>query len=133
MCHCHGEHQNLLSLLASIHVDTERTELQLQCSQRRKSPWDLQEQHGVRVALLAQIQEVDLGPALMLQPRKTYNISWQTSTAKENLLNHEIRNTLKPPRKSTGRKLVTTESTNVIPAPAERSDSAKVYINNEVT
>lgn len=80
MCHCHGERQNLLSLLASIHVDAERTELQLQCSQRRKSPWDLQEQHGVRVALLAQIQEVDLGPALMRQPRKTYNISWETST-----------------------------------------------------
>jgi hypothetical protein len=35
----------------------------------------------------------------------------------------------KPPRKSIGRKLVTTESTNVIPAPAERSDSWKVYKN----
>jgi hypothetical protein len=35
----------------------------------------------------------------------------------------------KPPRRSVGRKLVTTESTNVIPAPAERSDSWKVYIH----
>jgi len=64
----------------------------------------------------------------MRQPRQTHNISRETSTAKENLLNPKITNILKPEVKSTERRSVTTESTNVIPAPADRSDSWKVYI-----
>ena len=59
MSHCHGERQSLLSSPASVHVDAERTEQKLQCSQRHKSPWDLEEQHDVLVALLTQSQGVD--------------------------------------------------------------------------
>ena len=69
----------------------------------------------------------------MRQPRKTHNISRETSTAKENLLNPKITNILKPEVKSTERRSVTTESTNVIPAPADRSDSWKVYIKKNGT
>lgn len=59
MFHCRGGHQNLLSSPSLVHVDAERTELPLQCSQRHKSPWDLGEQHDVLVALLMQSQGVD--------------------------------------------------------------------------
>jgi len=59
MSHCHGEHQNLLSSHALVHVDAERTELPLRCSQRHKNPWDLEEQHDVLVALLKQSQGAD--------------------------------------------------------------------------
>lgn len=124
MCHCRGEHQNLLSWPALIHVGAEHTELPLRYSQRHKSPWDLQELHDVLAALLAQIQGVGLDLTLMLWPRKTLaftgNEHW-----KENLLNRKLKNIA---MKSTTGRLFTTESTNVIPAPADKSDSLKVYM-----
>jgi len=59
MSHCRGERQSLLSSPVLVHVDAERTEQPPQCSQRHKSPWDLEEQHDVLVALLTQSQGVD--------------------------------------------------------------------------
>ena len=59
MSHCHGERQNLLSSHALVHVDAERTELPLRCSQRYENPRDLEEQHDVLVAFLKQRQGAD--------------------------------------------------------------------------